>query len=130
MMKKLLAFLALGCLLTSVLVACGTGGTPAPAPSGTEVHMNSANFVQAEITIQKGQSVTLINDDPLTPHIIAIGTWENGTAKPAKELHAPEVNNLQINGNAQATIGPFITAGTFQFYCTIHPGMDLTVMVQ
>lgn len=129
MVKRLLAFLALGCLLAA-LGACGTGGAPAhPAPEA-EVHMNSANFFQAEITIQKGQSVTLINDDLLTPHIIANGTWENGTAKPARESHVPEVNNIQINRNAQATIGPFTTAGTFQFYCTIHPGMNLTVTVQ
>ncbi len=128
--KRLLSSLALGCLLTFALGACGTGGTPAHTALGTEVHMNSTNFVQAEITIQKGQSVTLINDDPLTPHIITNGTWENGTVKPAKEPNAPEVNNMQINGNAQATIGPFTTAGTFTFYCTIHPGMDLTVMVQ
>jgi plastocyanin len=130
MVKRLLSFLALGCLLASVLGACGTGGAPAHTASGTEVQVKSANVVQAEITIEIGQSVTLINDDPLTPHIIANGTWENGTAKPVKEPHAPEVNNLQINGNAQATIGPFTTAGTFQFYCTIHPGMNLTVMVQ
>jgi plastocyanin len=92
--------------------------------------MNGAIFVQAEITLQKGQSVTLINDDPLTPHIIANGTWEQGAAKPAREPHAPEVSNLQINGNAQATIGPFTTAGTFMFYCTIHPAMNLTVIIQ
>lgn len=115
MVKRLLAFLALGCLLAA-LGACGTGGAPARPASGTEVHMNSANFVQAEIAIQKGQSVTLINDDLLTPHIIANGTWENGIAKPARESHAPEVNTIQINGNAQATIGPFTTTGTFQFF--------------
>jgi plastocyanin len=130
MVKKLHSFLALGCLLVSVLGACGTGGTPTHTASGAEVQMKSANFVQAEITIKIGQSVTLINDDSLTPHIIANGTWKNGTAKPAKEPNAPEVNNLQINGNAQATIGPFTAAGMFQFYCTIHPGLNLTVMVQ
>ncbi len=128
--KRLLALLAPGCLLTFLLLACGTGGTSAPTGSGTEVHMNSANFVQAEITIQKGQSVRLINDDPLTPHIIANGTWEHGTAKPEVEPNAPTVRNVQINWNAQATIGPFTTAGTFKFYCTIHPAMNLTVMVQ
>jgi plastocyanin len=130
MVKKLPFFLALGCLLTFVLVACGAGGTSTHTVLGTEVHMNSANFVQAEITIQKGQSVTLINDDLLTPHVIANGTWENGTAKSEDEPNAPEVNHVQINGNAQATIGPFPTAGTFRFYCTIHPGMNLTVRVQ
>jgi hypothetical protein len=41
------------------------------------MHMTSANVVQAEITIQQGQSVGLINDDPLTLHIIAKGTWVN-----------------------------------------------------
>lgn len=92
--------------------------------------MNSAKFVQAEITIQKGQSVTLINDDLLTPYIIANGTWESSMGKPIGEPNAPEVNNVQINGNAQAMIGPFPTAGTFRFYCTIHPGMNLAVKVQ
>ncbi len=135
MIKRWLAFLALSCLLAFILMACGragpgTAGTASPAASGAEVHMNSANFVQTEITIQKGQSVRLINDDPITPHIIANRTWVNGTAKPAEGPNAPQVRNMQINGNAQATIGPFTTAGTFKFYCTIHPAMNLTVMVQ
>ncbi len=129
-MKRLLSFLMLVCLFVSILGACGTGGASASSASGPEVHMNSANFVQTEITIQKGQSVTLINDDLLTPHIIANGTWENGTAKSEDAPNAPEVNHVQINGNAQATIGPFSTAGTFRFYCTIHPGMSLSVIVQ
>jgi hypothetical protein len=51
MLKKLLPFLAVGCMLTCILVACGAGGASAntagsPNASGTEVHMNSANFVQ------------------------------------------------------------------------------------
>lgn len=138
MMKRWLAFLTLSCLLTFMLLACrtlapagsGTAGTATPAALGPTVHMNSTNFVQTEITIHKGQSVRLINDDPLTPHIIANGTWEHGTAKPAREPHAPAASNVQINRNAQATIGPFTTAGTFHFYCPIHPGMELAVIVQ
>jgi hypothetical protein len=65
MMKRWLAFLALSYLLTFILMACGRVGTSAPAGSGTagtappaalgaEVHMNSANFVQTEITHSKG----------------------------------------------------------------------------
>jgi plastocyanin len=73
--------------------------------------------------------VTLVDDDAFTPHRIANGTWENGTAKPARGPNAPKVNNVQINGSAQATLGPFPTAGIFKFYCTLHPGMNLTVIV-
>ncbi|WP_220201895.1 hypothetical protein [Reticulibacter mediterranei] len=77
-------------LLTSILRACGAGGASNSSASGPTVHMNSTKFAQAEITIRKGQSVMLINDDLLTPHIIANGTWENGTAKPEEE---PTYNN-------------------------------------
>ena len=64
MVKRLLSFLALGRLLASVVGACGTGEAPSHTASGTEVHMNSTNFVQAEITIKIGQSVTLMVNDP------------------------------------------------------------------
>lgn len=91
--------------------------------------MNDTNFVPPSITIKKGEQVTLTNDSLATPHIIANGTWENGSAKPAIEPGVPEVKGLQVSENGSDTVGPFNTAGTFQFYCTIHPGMNLTVVV-
>jgi len=57
------------------------------------------------------------------------GTWMNNTPHPAKESGAPSVQQVYVNGNS-IKIGPFTTAGTFHIYCTIHPGMDLTVIVQ
>ena len=128
MSKKLFALLVLGSMIAFLLVACGTTSTDtSSAPN--QVHMNATNFVSSSITIKKGESITLI-DDTLVPHTIANGTWENGTAKPASEPGAPEVKDVQINGSSQASIGPFTTAGTFHLYCTIHSGMNLTVIVQ
>jgi plastocyanin len=131
MSKKPLALLMLCGVITLVLVACsvtGTGGTSSGG-SGKQVHMNDTNFVQASLTIKKGERITLI-DDSLTPHIIANGIWENGKAKPAREPGAPEVKNVQINGYSQDAIGPFTAAGTYHFYCTVHLGMNMTVVVQ
>lgn len=131
MSKKLFAFLfILGCVIT--MVACGgtTSSSNTSTGVGNTVHMNATSFVQSSVTIHKGDSVTLIDDDALTPHIIANGTWENGTPKPAREAGAPGVNNVQINGSSSQAIGPFTTSGTFHLYCTIHPGMQLTVVVQ
>jgi plastocyanin len=128
MFRKLLAILALCSVIALLLVACGTVGS-APSTAGNTVHMNDAQFVQASITIKKGERLTLI-DDVLTPHIIANGTWENGTAHSATEPGAPQVKDVQINGNSSQTIGPFTTAGTFKLYCTIHSGMNVTVVVQ
>jgi plastocyanin len=61
---------------------------------------------------------------------VANGTWENGTPHSARELGAPLVKDVQINGAGSQVLGPFTTAGTFKFYCTIHSGMNLTVVVQ
>ncbi len=128
MLKKLFAILLLGSVLTLVLIACSaTGADTSSAPN--QVHMNATNFVQSSITIKKGERITLI-DDALIPHTIANGTWESGTAKLEDEPGAPQVKDMQINSLGQGALGPFTTAGTFHFYCTIHSGMKLTVVVQ
>lgn len=125
MLKKLFAVLGLCCITTIVLAACGS------TPNGPNpVHMNATNFVQSSITIKKGESITLIDDNPFVGHTIANGTWESGTAKSDRERGAPEINDVQIGGNSSATIGPFTTAGVFKLYCTVHPGMNLAVVVQ
>ena len=138
MSKKVLSYFLLCCTLMLILVACGntsldnaagTGNSSPNGGSGNSVHMNNMDFLQSSITIQKGESITLVADT-FAPHRIANGTWQNGEAKPAKEPGAPEIIEVQIDGNSSSTLGPFTTAGTFQLYCTIHPGMNLTVIVQ
>ncbi len=110
---------------TATSQAGNTGGT---ASGGTPVHMGDSNFVKNTVTISKGGSLLLI-DDAAVPHIIQNGSWNNGTAQPATEAGAPTVQ-VQFQGNDQHSVGPFTTAGTFHLYCTIHPGMNLTVTVQ
>ena len=61
-------------------------------------------------------------------HILANGTWHGTAPQPEQQPGAPMVNNLQVNGNS-IEIGPFNTAGTYSIYCTVHPGMTLTVVV-
>jgi plastocyanin len=126
MQKKLLVGMVLLALLTTVLAACSIHDTA--AQSGPGVHMGNANFLQTSITISKGQSVTLI-DDVAVEHIITNGTWQNGVARATKENGAPSYNKT-FNGNDSDTLGPFNTSGSFAYYCTIHPGMNLTVVVQ
>ena len=125
MLKKLFAILGLCCTIVVLFAACGS------APGGPNpVHMSATSFIQSSITIKKGESITLMNDNPFVGHTIANGTWENDTAHPSTETGAPEVKNIQIGGGSSATVGPFTTAGTFKLYCTVHAGMNLTVIVQ
>jgi plastocyanin len=128
-MKKSIMLLVCVLLLVGI-VACGRPGTPSQTNSSTgivEVHTSNQTFVPSSVTIEKGQSLTLVNDSAVL-HPIENGTWENGTAKPLQETGAPSVK-VQLSGQDRQTIGPFTRAGTYQLFCTIHPGMNLTVVV-
>jgi plastocyanin len=126
-MKKARAAGVLLVVVSVLVVACGGS---AGGGSSIDVHMGQTNFTQASTTISKGSSINLINDTATT-HILANGRWEKNTPQPGAEPGAPTVNNLQFTTASQSqTIGPFNTAGTFHLYCTVHPGMNLTVTVQ
>lgn len=127
MFKKVFVGLLVIGLMTTILSACSIYDQ-ATLPKGPEAHMSGASFVQSSVNIKKGDSLTLI-DDVAAQHIIKNGTWDGNTPKSAAESGAPSVD-VTLNGNDSATIGPFNTAGTYKLYCTIHPGMNLTVNVQ
>jgi plastocyanin len=124
--KKIAIFFIL-LILTAVCIAgCGS------SVSGltNEVDLDNSSFAQSSITIQKGQSITLVNQTDTT-HVIANGQWDFNTPDPLQETGAPFANNVTLNSaNQTEIIGPFNTAGTFHFYCTIHPDMNLVVTVQ
>src|SRR5579885_3449388 len=133
-MKKLLLAFAFLCMITMLVVACGgTSSGTGPGSSSSEnatVHMGQTNFDQSSVTISKGGTVTLVSDTS-SVHIISNGQWVNGVAKPGKEPGAPTVNNVQFTSSGESkVIGPFNTAGTFHLYCSVHPGMQLTIIVQ
>lgn len=94
-------------------VACGGDG-----PTGTDertVTMGASNFSPATITIQASQSVT----------------WRN----PSGLLHnvtfaAPGAPTDIADHSSGSTSRAFPTAGSFDYTCTNHAGMNGTVNVQ
>jgi len=136
-MKKYVSSFVVLSLIAAFLAACGGSAGSCGSSSNSSssngsmpaVHMCGNNFAQSSITISKGQSLMLV-DDASAPHTIANGSWVNGSAQPRQEPGAPVVNNMQFNGNDSHAIGPFTAAGTYHLYCTVHPGMNLTVIVQ
>lgn len=119
----------LGVVLVTLLVqATPAAGSTTTVNGAPAVHMGVSTFAQASVTISKGSKLLLI-DDGSFPHVLRNGQWENNTPHPATEADAPSVQNVQVNGNT-VEIGPFTTAGTFHLYCTIHVGMNLTIIVQ
>jgi plastocyanin len=126
-MKKLFVILAVLSLLSILIAACGDRSVGSGSESANTVHTNDLIFLKDQMTIKKGENITVINDSS-TLHVIANGTWKDGIQETLKEPGAPA--GLTIQGNETKIIGPFNTTGVFHLYCTIHPNMNLTVTVQ
>ncbi|GHO55201.1 cupredoxin domain-containing protein [Ktedonobacter robiniae] len=125
MYKKLLFVMVCLSLFTVIIAACSI---KEQVEASTKVKMGSANFIDTTVTVKKGDSIALV-DTVSGPHVISNGTWQGNKAKAGAEPGAPNIGTINFAGNDSKNIGPFTTAGTFEFYCTIHPGMNLTVKV-
>ena len=121
-----MAGLTLGALLIGLIAQ--PEGTAATSTGTQTVHLTASTFAPNIVALHKGDTLTLVGDSP-TPHILANGAWsEDDHPAPGTETGAPTVDNVQINNDTK-TIGPFTTPGTYHIYCTIHPGMTLTISV-
>jgi plastocyanin len=121
-----LAGLVLGALLIGAAAQPVSGGG---ATAKETVHLTPLAFAPDTVSVHTGDSLTVIDDSP-TPHILANGTWTDGNKPaPGAEPGAPTISNVELNNNT-VKIGPFPTAGVYHIYCTVHPGMSLTVVVQ
>jgi plastocyanin len=124
------AGVAVGLILGAFLI--GTiAQAPAAAGSATgqaTVHLTATRFAPDVVALHTGDRLTLVDDAPV-PHTITNGTWSaDNRPVPGVEPGAPLINNVELNNNT-VTIGPFTTPGTYHLYCTIHPGMSLTIWV-
>ena len=91
--------------------------------------MGTNNFINPTITIKKGDFLDLV-DTVASPHTITNGKWSSsGKQEPAKEAGAPDAA-ADFKGGDVKTIGPFTQAGTYDIYCIIHPGINLTITVK
>jgi len=125
------ATFVVGMIVVSLIVAANppTGAASTTTNGEPTVHMSATNFVQNVVLVPKGSKL-LIVDDGSVEHILQNGAWDaNGTPHPAAEPGAPTLPNINITGGSRE-IGPFTTAGVYHIYCTIHRGMNLTIVVQ
>ncbi len=109
-------------LLTTVLLpGCGstatttTGAVTATTAGGAvQVIMSNRAYDPQEITIKVGDTVTWVNQDAPRHDVVA----ENGEFK------------SDLFSKGETFSHTFTKAGTYPYYCSIHPGMTGTVIVQ
>jgi plastocyanin len=120
---------------TASTITSSSGSASSPAGStgscatGTTVKTGTNSFEQTCITLSKGTMLKVVQDQT-SYHILDYGQWNGTTASPqSSPAGAPALKDLALSGPS-VNIGPFTTAGTYHIYCTVHPGMDLMVVVK
>jgi plastocyanin len=126
-----LAGIVVGMIVVALIVAANPQAGSATTDTGGEptVHIGGAHFIQDVVLVPKGSRLRIVNDGSVE-HILQNGRWSaNGTAQTVAEPGAPAVHNVDIKGG-DVEIGPFTTTGVFHIYCTLHTGMNLTIVVE
>jgi plastocyanin len=83
-------------------------------PAAAEVKIDNFTFAPQRLTIKPGTTVTWINEDDI-PHTVAAT---------GKEFRSKV---LDTNDKFSFT---FTAAGTFEYFCSLHPHMTGTIVVE
>jgi plastocyanin len=105
----------------ALVAACNSSTNPSSGPGPNQVFMQGSAFNPTTRTVAAGTTVTWVNKDGFVHNV----TYSSGVGS--------AFNSGSINGGGTFQV-TFSTAGTVQYYCTIHgtptAGMRGTIVVQ
>lgn len=114
--NRLVAILILLVLVVGI-TGCGSTKTATVAPASTSdettILIQSFSFQPAEVYIQKGSTVTWINQD-------SVGHTVTGKS----------FNSSGLLNKGQSFKQTFSETGVFEYYCSPHPKMQGKIIVQ
>jgi plastocyanin len=111
-------------ILAGILVPTVIVSAPKPAPPDT-VGMTFMDFTKDTVYLHRGQYLTLVDS---SRNIHAVGPGQNGQI--VSRVHGEPMTGYHLmETNAVYKTGPWLTPGTFYVTCSIHPMMNLTVVV-
>ena len=100
---------------TATNAGTGTAASASTIPAGAiPVVMKNTAFAPADVTIKAGQTVAWVNQDSMQHDVVA----NDGSFR------------SQLLDTGQVFTFTFSKAGSFPYYCAIHPQMKGTVTVQ
>jgi plastocyanin len=103
-------------------------GSTAAAAATRAIHLKLLSFEPGELHVAAGTTVEWVNDNPIT-HTVTSGTYEVG----ADGLRTSEQPDGTFDGDLAAQGDTFrhtfAEPGTYAYYCSIHKGMNATIVV-
>lgn len=82
------------------------------AQSTSTIAQKGRRFLPAEVTIRKGEALTVTNDDEFIHQIYSEGLFDTDEKRPGQNI-----------------VANFPRSGTFEVRCHIHPKMKMIVRV-
>ena len=118
------------------LAACGGQGEAVKSPTRTaptaaEVTIRGVAFAPRTITVQRGVTVTWVNDDPVE-HTVTSGRQAVqgvpgvGGGAPAR---ASGLFDATLDQRGERFSFSFERPGRYDYFCRVHPGMTALVVV-
>ena len=114
MLKRTWLLFALPSIFTAVFALSSQLARSEEARSANQITVDNFTFMPQTITVPPNSTVTWVNKDDI-PHVIAS---TDGTFK-----------SKALDTDAQYSY-TFTKSGTYKYYCSIHPKMTGTVVVQ
>jgi plastocyanin len=130
--RALVVSAAFSTLLLSA--ACGSSDSSAssnaaaPKADGASVGTALLAFDPKSVRVQQGQTVTWVGGDNIT-HVLVEGTYSVGSDGLRTEQTDDKAFNLRLTKKGQSVSHTYSKPGTYTYYCTIHHGMNGTVVV-
>jgi plastocyanin len=87
---------------------------PLAAPAAAEVKIDNFTFAPQRLTVKVGTTVTWLNEDDIPHTIVATGL---------------EFRSKVLDTDDKFSF-TFTTAGTFAYFCSLHPHMTGTIVVE
>jgi len=98
----------------------GTDGDESGLAGDLEVDIAGFMFDPQDLTVQVGETVTWTNNDDV-PHTVTAGT---------PDMPTPEEFDSGVLQPGDTFTYTFDEAGTFDYFCTLHPDMTATITVE
>ncbi len=122
-------------LAALVMGACSgdSGSTPAAggAEAGTEVALRNIMFQPGDVTISTGEAITWNNEDDVDHTVTSGVPQEQGVPGVSDNTEAqPDGTFDQMLSSGDDFSFTFEEAGTYDYFCGIHPGMTASITVE
>src|SRR5689334_4771053 len=117
-------------LMTAACGGSSSSGARSTSKSTAAASVNTAllAFDPKEVRIKAGQTVSWVGGDNIT-HVLVEGTYDVGPDGLRTKETGDKAFSLRLTKKGQQVSHTYDKAGTFTYFCSIHKGMNGTVVV-